>query len=48
MVRDTVRKFVDLGPLPSEDTASIEQLQALQDLLEQITRPVTNEEARIC
>lgn len=49
MIRDEVRQFVALGPLPSEspDPVVEEQLQRHQDLLEQISRPVTDEEAKL-
>jgi len=49
VIRDAVRHLVILGPLPSEsdDATSEEHLQQLQDALERISRPVTDEEAEL-
>ncbi len=49
MIRDEVRQLVALGPLPSEsdDSTPEEQLQRQQDLLESISSPVTDEEAKL-
>lgn len=46
-VREEVRQLVDMGPFPSEDTATEADLKERETLLKQIQRPVTNEEARV-
>jgi len=49
MIRDAVRHLVALGPLPSEsdDATSEEHPQQLQDALERISGPVTDQEAEL-
>jgi hypothetical protein len=49
MIRDTVRAFVALGPLPSEFDESVteEQLVRHQEALGRITRPVSDDEAQL-
>ena len=46
-VRDEVRDFVSLGPLPNEESATDAHLQQLEEALKKITRPVTREEAEL-
>ncbi|MCO8272220.1 hypothetical protein M1L60_16625 [Actinoplanes sp. TRM 88003] len=50
-VRDEVRRYVDLGPLPpeddGEDEAGDEVLEALEEALLAIEAPVTDEEAEL-
>ena len=45
-VRQSVRDFVDLGPLP-DSSASIEMIAKHEACLTRITRPVTDEEAEM-
>ena len=45
-VRDEVRRFVDGGPLPSEE-AAVEDIARRQSELQAISPPVTNEEAKL-
>jgi hypothetical protein len=44
-VRDEVRDFAALGPLPTESNASVYAVEKHQAALEKITPPVTSEEA---
>jgi hypothetical protein len=44
-VRPEVQRFVDRGPLPSEDEATEEEVTARQADLEAISGPVSTEEA---
>ena len=50
-VRDEVRRFVDLGPLPPQDDGEDEAgdlvLEALEEALLAIEKPVTDEEAEL-
>jgi hypothetical protein len=46
-MREAVQKLGALGPLPDSDSADEEQLRLYEDLLKQITPPVSDEEARI-
>lgn len=46
-VRDSVRAFLEKGPLPSERDASDEELDEFQTLIERIPQPVTPEEAQL-
>lgn len=46
MIRDEIKELLALGPLPSEETATEEQLRAIDRLLAKTMRPVTDEEAR--
>lgn len=47
-MRDTIRQFVELGPLPDEeaDSAQLSRHQALLDQIYRSERPVTDSEAR--
>jgi hypothetical protein len=45
-VREEIRQLVSLGPLPPSASADESRLQTYEDLLKQISRPVTDEEAR--
>jgi hypothetical protein len=47
MVRTSIGRLKQLGPLPSEEQATVEQLKEYEDLLLGIARPVTDEEARV-
>lgn len=49
MIREPVRQFVQLGPLPAElgEAATVERLEALDAALRRIDRPVTDEEAKL-
>ena len=46
MMRQEVRDFVALGPLPDEE-ADVELVKRHEDLLGRITEPVTDEEAKV-
>lgn len=46
MLRQEVQELVALGPLPTEEDAEAEQVDRYTDLLEQVTRPATDEETR--
>jgi hypothetical protein len=46
-VRKEVRSFVDLGPLPPEDTASEAEVREAQHHVEAITPPVSREEVTL-
>ncbi|MFF7634326.1 hypothetical protein ACFZB9_14395 [Kitasatospora sp. NPDC008050] len=46
MIRRTVADFVEMGPLPAEDGATQEAIEALEGLLKAIEEPVTDEEAQ--
>lgn len=45
-MREQVRKLSELGPLPSSEVASPEQVPKYQLLIEQISRPLEDDEAR--
>ena len=45
-MRRAVRELLALGPLPSEDEAEVEQLDRYGELLESISPPVSDDEAR--
>lgn len=45
-MRTEVIQLVQLGPLPSEEGASVELVQKFESALHSITKPVSNEEAR--
>ena len=47
MVRGSVNKLVRLGPLPDADSSSPERIQEYQSVLERISPPLTDEEARL-
>ena len=49
MIRDAVRDFVALGPLPSEfdPAVTVEQIERHQHALERITRPISDDEAKL-
>jgi hypothetical protein len=46
-IRKEVREFVGRGPLPDSKSASVEHLRELQEALEAITAPVTDDEAAL-
>jgi hypothetical protein len=46
-MRQAVHELASVGPLPSSDVATEEQLRRYQELLASLTPPVTDEEARI-
>ena len=46
-IRKEIEEMSALGPLPSEDSADIDLLKKYEGLYRAVTRPVTNEEARI-
>ncbi|WP_157203496.1 hypothetical protein [Methylomicrobium agile] len=46
-IRQEIYALNELGPLPSEDEASVEILKKYEVLYRSITRPITNDEARI-
>jgi hypothetical protein len=46
-VRAAVRELQKLGPFPSEDDAEVPQLKKIEELYRGITRPITDDEARI-
>lgn len=45
-MRPEIKRLLLLGPLPSEDDASVEKLQLMECELRSISKPVTNDEAR--
>jgi hypothetical protein len=45
-MRPEIKRLLLLGPLPSEDDASVDQLRLMETELRSITRPITNDEAR--
>ena len=45
MIRDEVKQFVGLGPLPDSSADEV-AIQTYEDALATITAPVSNEEAR--
>ncbi len=45
-MREEIRRLVSLGPLPASANADEGGLKAYEDLLKQISPPVTDEEAR--
>lgn len=49
MIRDEVKRFVALGRLPSEsdESLSVDQVDRRQAMLGQITRPVSDDEAKL-
>jgi hypothetical protein len=46
-MRHAVHELARVGPLPSSDVATEEQLRPYQELLASLTPPVTDEEARL-
>lgn len=46
-VRDVIQEMNSLGPLPSEDDADVAVLKKYDELYRLITKPVTDEEARV-
>ena len=46
-VRPEIQALEKLGPLPSEDEAEVAQLQRIEQLYRAITRPITDDEARV-
>jgi hypothetical protein len=46
-MRPAVHELATLGPLPTSDVATDEQVRRYQELLASLTPPVTDEEARI-
>jgi hypothetical protein len=46
-VRNEVREFIAMGPLPDEASAEVPQLKRLQEAIERIGEPVTHEEAEL-
>ena len=46
-IRDEIVELNALGPLPSEDSADIELLRKYETLIKAITRPITDDEARV-
>ena len=46
-MRPAVQELATLGPLPSEDEATEEQVLHYQELLTSLTRPATDQEARV-
>jgi hypothetical protein len=47
IMRSEIKRLVLLGPLPPESEASVEQLRQVETLLLSVTKPVSNEEARV-
>src|SRR6185437_15835490 len=45
-MRQEVRALLELGPMPSEDGATNEQVNAYGKLTERLTKPVSDDEAR--
>jgi len=45
-MQSAVSEFVTLGRLPGDKAATVQSLQRLETLLDQISRPVTDNEAR--
>jgi hypothetical protein len=46
MVRESVLRLVEMGPLPADQSAAVEELQERERLLKSIEKPVTDAEAR--
>lgn len=46
-VREEVRVFVSMGPLPDEASATEEQVNKLGEAIDKITPPVSREEAEL-
>jgi hypothetical protein len=46
VIREEVAKLIAFGSLPSEEAASDEQLQVIQQQLERIEPPLTDDEAQ--
>lgn len=46
-VRDAVRALVGAGVFPSEDSGSLEEIERTQRLLEEVTPPVSDDEAQL-
>jgi hypothetical protein len=46
-VRNAIREMNSLGPLPSEDQADVEVLKKYDELYRSITKPITDEEAKV-
>jgi hypothetical protein len=46
-MREAVQKLARLGPLPDSDNAQEEQLKVYEDLLKQVTPPISDDEARV-
>jgi len=44
-MRECVRELIKLGPLPSDERADVERLQAIESALAQVKRPLAAEEA---
>lgn len=45
-IRPSIQDFIAAGPLPGSDTASPEEVRRIQELLEVIPEPVSDEEAQ--
>jgi hypothetical protein len=46
-LRDPISQLVALGPLPDEETASVEEVSVREALVLRIPEPVTDDEARV-
>lgn len=44
--RQTIDRLLELGALPSEDKASVDEVQTYQELLHAIEKPVSDDDAR--
>lgn len=46
-MRTEIKQLEQLGPLPAESEAGVEQLKGYEQLLNSITKPISDEEARV-
>jgi hypothetical protein len=46
-MREAIKELQTLGPLPSEEAATVAQLQRIEELYRAIAKPVSDEEARV-
>lgn len=45
-MRTEIKRLLLLGPLPSEDDATVDHLRLIEDILKTVSKPLTNDEAR--
>jgi hypothetical protein len=46
-VQAVIQELAAMGPLPSEDAATVEDLEVRQRLVEQIVKPVSDDDAQV-
>jgi hypothetical protein len=47
IMREEIGKLSELGPLPPEGAASVEDVRRYEELILRIKRPITDDEARV-